>query len=102
MAVQGTVSALYHKKAQKERGSFFQNLIQVVQDPLFIAGPQRSYQIPLGSVPGDPVDHHIRRHLRKTCFQPRGIRWKLQTPEFPGQVVFFQIGTPQDIEAGGI
>ena len=45
---------------------WFQFPFQIIQYPFFIRRPQRRYQIPFGAVTGDPVHHHILRHMLQT------------------------------------
>ena len=71
---------------------------KVIENPLFVGGPEGRDQIPLGTVAGEPVDYYPGRQFRQTQLQPLGVFLQGKTFKFPCQVVGFQIGTPQNVE----
>ena len=75
-----------------------QMLAQVIEDLLFVRGPEGSHQIPFGSVAGEPVDYHMGRYFRKAQLEPLCVFLQIQTFTFSCPVVGLQVGTPQHME----
>ena len=72
--------------------------MQIVQDPLFVRGPQRCDQIPFCAVAGDPVHSRFRRQLPQTGEQPVGVFLHGQAAEFSCLEICRQIGAPKYVE----
>ena len=71
---------------------------QIVEDPLFISGPEGRHQILLRSVSRDPVDSDSSRDLPQASFQPVTVFLQLQTAEEPRFVVTVEICAPEHME----
>lgn len=66
--------------------------------PFFIRAPQRRQQVPLGSVAGETMDHHLTGNVPQACFQNFNVCILLQACYGSGTPERFQIRAPQHVK----
>ena len=77
---------LFHKIIGRAQGPplhSFQVIVQIIQHPLFIGGPEGRNQILLRAVAGDAVDHDMGRQFGKTPLDPGCVLLQLQALKLP-------------------